>query len=138
MSENKCLNCGQKKNCQDSFTAWVFFVIGLVATLAIRLVTVLININPLYGKVAWYIGVVGFLIFFINKFNVNSALAKIIDQKDLINKAKTKQPLSDEEYGLISTILCNSRSEKERINYFFIFAVSALAFVLAIYFDFLR
>lgn len=135
---NKCLNCDQKKNCQDSFTSWIFFVIGLVATLAVRLVTVLIDINPLYGKIAWYIGVGGFLIFFIHKYNVNKTLGKIIDKRGLIEKTKTKQGLSDDEYGLISRILCNVRSEKERINYFFIFAVSAIAFVLAIYFDFLR
>jgi len=138
MKDEKCLNCAQQKNCGDSLTSWVFFIIGLVATVAVRIVTVLINISPIYGKIAWYIGVSGFLIFFIYKFNVNRALARIIDKENLIEKARIQKAFSSEEHNLIAEILCNLRSEKERINYFFIFAVSALALLFAIYFDFIR
>lgn len=106
--------------------------------MAIRVVTVLINIKPVYGKIAWYIGVGGFLIFFVYKFNANRALAKIIDKENLIEKAKAQKPLSAEEYSLIAAMLCNLKSEKERINYFFIFAVSAVALIFAIYFDFIK
>ena len=108
---------------------------GLLAT---HIVTVLININPVYGKISWYIGVGGFLLFFIYKFNVNRSLAKIIDEDNLIEKARDQKPLSTKEYNLIADILCNLKSEKERINYFFIFAVSAVALIVAIYFDFLK
>jgi len=113
-------------------------MIGLIATVAIRVVTVLMNINTLYGKIAWYIGVGGFLLFFIYKFHANRTLAKLIDKEDLIEKAKNKKPLSAEEYGLIAEILCNLKSEKERINYFFIFIVSAVAILIAVYFDFIK
>jgi hypothetical protein len=105
---------------------------------AVRVVTVLMNIDPLYGKGAWYIGVVGFLLFFVYKFNANRSLAKIIDKEGLIEKARGSKAFSKEEYRLIADILCNLRSEKERINYFFIFAVSALALLFAVYFDLVR
>ncbi|MFH1442191.1 MAG: hypothetical protein ABIH18_09160 [Candidatus Omnitrophota bacterium] len=138
MKSKICLNCSQRKNCGDSFVSWIFFIIGLIATVAIRVVTVLLNVNPLYGKIAWYIGVSGFLLFFIYKFNANRMLAKLIDKENLIEKAKNQKPFSLEEYNLIAGILCNLKSEKERINYFFIFAVSAVALLLAIYFDLLK
>lgn len=138
MKDKTCLNCSQKKNCNDSFVSWIFFIIGLIATVAIRIVTVLMNIHPVYGKTAWYIGVGGFLLFFIYKFNANRALAKLIDEENLIEKARDQKPLSAEEYNLIAGILCSLKSEKERINYFFIFAVSAVALLLAIYFDFIK
>ncbi len=138
MKDRICINCSQQKNCGDSFISWIFFIIGLIATVAIRIVTVLMNINALYGKIAWYIGVGGFLLFFIYKFNANRMLAKLIDKEDLIEKAKNKKPLSTEEYGLIAEILCNLKSEKERINYFFIFIVSAAAILIALYFDFIK
>jgi len=109
-----------------------------VATVAIRLVTVLMNAHPIYGKISWYIGVGGFLLFFLYKFNINRSLAKIINQKNLIDKTNGLKPLSKEEYSLIANILCNLKSEKERINYFFIFAISTVALLLAIYFDFLK
>jgi len=133
-----CKNCEIKKVCKDSFSAWIFFIIGLIATLAIRMVTVLIHIDPLYGKISWYIGVAGFLIFFIYKYSLNRNLAKIIDKEKLIEKTIVQKPLSKAEYYLLASILCSAKSEKERINYFFIFAVSALALIFAVYFDFLR
>jgi hypothetical protein len=138
MSNKKCIDCVQKKQCDDSFIAWIFFVIGLVATVAIRVVTVLMSINPLYGKLAWYVGVGGFFIFFVYKFNSNRAIAKIINREKLIDKVNANQPLSAEESNLLAAILCGLKSEKERINYFFIFAVSALALLFAVYFDFIR
>jgi len=138
MDKRKCLNCGQAKNCGDSFVSWIFFIIGLIATVAIRVVTVLMDIKPLYGRIAWYIGVGGFLLFFIYKFNANRALSQVIVKENLVEKARDKKPLSAEEYNLVAEILCNLKSEKERINYFFIFAVSAVALLLAIYFDFIK
>lgn len=110
----------------------------MFATVAIRVVTVLMDIKPVYGRIAWYIGVGGFLLFFIYKFNTNRALSRVIEKENLIEKTRNKEPLSGEEYNLIAEILCNLKSEKERINYFFIFAVSVIALLLAIYFDFIK
>ena len=138
MKTNKCSDCAQRKNCGNSLVSWVFFIIGLVATIAIRVVTVLMNIHPLYGKIAWYLGVGGFFVFFIYKFHVNRILADTIRKEDLIEKTRNQNPLSKHEYNLIAEILCNLKSEKERINYFFIFAVSALALIIAIYFDVIK
>ncbi|MCF7875328.1 MAG: hypothetical protein K9L76_00570 [Candidatus Omnitrophica bacterium] len=138
MKDKRCLNCFQKKNCSNSFVSWIFFIIGLIATVAIRVVTVLMNINPLYGKIAWYVGVGGFLLFFIYKFNANRRLSNLIDGENLIEKTRGQKPLSAQEYNLIAGILCSLQSEKERINYFFIFVVSAVALFLAVYFDFIK
>ncbi|MCF7878253.1 MAG: hypothetical protein K9L95_02130 [Candidatus Omnitrophica bacterium] len=138
MKGKMCLNCSQKKNCNDSFVSWVFFIVGLIATVAIRVVTVLMNIHPAYGKIAWYIGVGGFLVFFIYKFNANRRLSNLIDEENLIEKTRGQKPLPAKEYNLIAGILCSLKSEKERINYFFIFVVSAVALFLAIYFDFIK
>jgi hypothetical protein len=138
MKDKRCLNCSQKKNCSNSFVSWIFFIIGLIATVAIRVVTVLMNINPLYGKIAWYVGVGGFLLFFIYKFNANRRLSNLIDGENLIEKTRGQKTLSAQEYNLIAGILCSLKSEKERINYFFIFVVSALALFLAVYFDFIK
>jgi len=138
MNHRKCIDCSEYTNCKDSFASWVFFIIGLIATVAIRVVTVLIGLNPVYAKIAWYIGVGGFFIFFVYKFRVNQARSKSINQQDLVNKINQKKQLTNEDYSLISSILCGLSSNKERINYFFIFALSAIALILAIYIDFLR
>ena len=138
MKKNQCLSCSEYKNCSDSFTSWVFFIIGLVATVAIRVVTVLIHLNPIYAKIAWYIGVGGFFVFFVYKFKVSQVRSKAISQRNLVQKIRRREQLREDDYLLISRILCALSSKKERINYIFIFALSAVALILAVYIDFIK
>ncbi len=138
MKNKKCENCIEGKRCRDSCLSWVFFIIGLVATIAIRAVTVLMHLNPVYAKVAWYIGVGGFFLFFVYKFRVNQVRSDLIAQQELVDKISSRQQLTEENYNLVSAILCALSSRKERINYIFIFSLSALAIILAIYMDFIR
>jgi len=136
--KKKCIDCIEYKRCKDSYTSWLFFIIGIIATIAVRVVTVLMDVNPFYGKIAWYIGICGFLVFFIYKFKVNQTRARIIQRKDLIGKLRGKQKLTDEEYDMIGALLCGISSKKERINFLFIFAVSAIALSWAAYVDFFK
>lgn len=138
MKNGKCLDCVEYKGCTDSHASWVFFIIGLVATIAIRAVTVLMHLNPVYAKLAWYIGVGGFLLFFVYKFRVNQARSEAIGRGSLVDKINSRQQLTQEDYNVISAILCALSSKKERINYLFIFILSALALVLAVYMDFIK
>ena len=136
--QTKCINCAENKRCKDSFVAWIFFIIGIIATIAIRLVTVLIDIQPIYGKIAWYIGVGGFFLFFIYKFRIYRERRDSIEKANLVQKLSKKSELTEDDYNVISSILCALRSRKELINYIFIFALSAIALMLAVYFDFIR
>jgi len=138
MKNKKCENCIEGKRCRDSHVSWIFFIIGLVATIAIRAVTVLMHLNPVYAKVAWYIGVGGFFLFFVYKFRVNQVRSDLIAQQELVDKVSSRQQLTEENYNLVSAILCALSSRKERINYFFIFGLSAIALLLAVYMDFLK
>jgi len=136
--DKNCLNCSEYKNCRESWTSWIFFVIGMIATIAIRVVTVMAHLKPVYGQVAWYIGVAGFFIFFIYKFRIDQARYKLIVKKDLMHKVKRGEKISDEDRQLISSLLCSLSSHKDRINYFLIFFSSAVALIIALYIDFLR
>ncbi|MFH0731662.1 MAG: hypothetical protein V2A72_01920 [Candidatus Omnitrophota bacterium] len=138
MQTDKCLNCSENKRCEDSFASWIFFIIGIIATAALRIVTILIDINPIYGKIAWYVGVIGFFAFFVYKFNINRARAKLINKADLVDKIRGQKPLTKEDFNVIGAILCALSSKKDTINYFFIFFLSALAIIAAVYFDFFR
>lgn len=136
--DEKCISCIEYKRCKDSYSSWVFFIIGLVATIAIRAVTLLIHLNPIYGKIAWYIGIGGFLAFFIYKFRINQIRSKLINQKNLVDKINHQKELTKDDYNLLGAILCALSSNKERINYLFIFVLSAVALLLAVYMDFLN
>jgi hypothetical protein len=138
MNKQKCINCREYKRCRENRISVFFFIVGLIATIAIRAVTVLIHLNPLYGQIAWYIGVGGFLLFFIYKYNIDTARYKIIRENGLMAKILNNEELKKEDKQVLSAILCALSSSKDRINYFFIFASSVLALIAGIYFDFVK
>ncbi len=138
MRNKKCIDCSEYNNCKDSYSSWIFFIIGIIATITIRVVTVLIHMDPVYAKIAWYIGVGGFFIFFIYKFRVNLNRTRVINKQNIVDKINNMKQLTKDDYEVVSAILCGLSSRKETINYLFIFAFSAVALLLAVYMDFLR
>ncbi|MFH2138197.1 MAG: hypothetical protein ABII88_06765 [Candidatus Omnitrophota bacterium] len=138
INNKNCINCQERGRCRDSSLSWIFFIIGIIATIAMRIVTVLMHINPVYGKIAWYVGVSGFFVFFMYKFMINQARSKLIEKQNIVNKINKGKHLGKKDYKLISEILCSLNSKKDRINYFFIFLLSAVALIIAGYIDFLK
>jgi hypothetical protein len=98
----------------------------------------LIHFKPIYGQIAWYVGVFGFFIFFVYKFRIERARYKLIVKRGLKDKISEGAKIAEDDRRLIGSILCSLSSNKDRINYFLIFASSAVALVVALYFDFLR
>ncbi len=138
MSAEKCITCAEYKSCRDSFSSWIFFIIGIVATISVRVVVVLMGVNPLYAKIAWYIGICGFFVFFIYKFRVSQNRKILIKRHGLTEKINHKRELTGADYNLLGALLCSLSSKKEMINYLFIFALSAVALVLAVFMDFIK
>jgi len=138
MKKESCKACSQYRNCEDSFASWIFFIIGLIATFAIRAVVVLMHMGALYAKVAWYVGVGGFTLFFIYKFRVNVARSKAISGRNLVERIDRGEGLTQEDNKVIRALLCGLGSKKEMINYMFIFGLSAITILFALYMDFFR
>lgn len=138
MNNQKCVNCVEYKKCRENSLSWAFFIIGLIATIAIRAVTVLVHINPIYGQIAWYVGVLGFFIFFIYKFKVEHARSRLIKKSGLVHKISREDNIEKGDRELIGSLLCALSSNKDKINYFVIFVSSAVAVAIAVYLDFLK
>ena len=138
MHNQKCINCAEYKKCKENSISWVFFIIGLIATIAVRAVTVLTHIDSVYGQIAWYVGVLGFFIFFVYKFKVEHARSQLIKNSRLMHKISQEGNIEKGDRELIGSLLCALSSNKDRINYFVIFASSAIALAIAIYLDFLK
>lgn len=130
-----CVHCSEYKRCRESRASLLFFIIGMVSTIAVRVVTVLAHMNPVYGEIAWYVGVFGFFVYFVYKYRVDKARYRLIVKSRLMEKISKKEQIVDEDRELIGSILCALSSNKDRINYFLIFTTSALAIAIALYFD---
>ena len=137
-AHHRCRYCQNRLLCQKEDLSWIFVTIGFISTVAIRAVTLLMNVSEVWGKVAWYVGVVGFIIFFAYKYRVFVLRAKTIKDQKLLEKLADPQRLEKDDYHTIALMLCKIRAQKERVNFLFIFASSFVSLILAIYFDFIR
>lgn len=140
MKEKKfvCYDCFKLKTCKESAVSWVLFFIALIAVISLRAMNLVLDTNPVFAKSLWYIGVIGFFIFFVYKFRYDQILQRELDNTGLKDKLLNKKELSEHDREVLGTIICKLSSKKDKINYFFIFVSSALALALAIYVDFIR
>lgn len=117
------------------FVRAFYFWVGIVATFAYRIVIFLTHVDPVWLKVAWYIGTVGFVIYFIHRYQVSEKRSSLIKEKDLVAKIKTADGLNADDKAAMEYIFQTLQSSREKWNYIFIFVASAIALVAGIYLD---
>jgi len=133
-----CYDCFKLRTCKESLASWIFFFIALVAVISLRAMSIFVNSSPIFAKMLWYIGVGGFLIFFIYKFRYDQILQRELEKTDLKDKLLSKKELTEHDKEVLGTIVCKLSSKKDKINYFFIFVSSGLALAIAIFVDFIK
>ncbi len=133
-----CEDCFKLKKCREKTISWVFFFTALIATISIRMVNLALGFHPLLAKIFWYIGIIGFFIFFIYKFRNDQILHRELERTKVLDKLLNKDNVDEHDYELLGTVLCRLSSKKDKINYFFIFFFSGAALIAALYTDFLK
>ncbi len=124
-----------QKICSDSPVTTLFFIIGLIATISIRAIGIAGIFSDIVTKILWYIGVIGFLLFFVYKYKVEVGRRKIIIENNIIESILNNQKFNDQEKDILISIMCGLVSKKDPINYFVIFFTSAVSLVIALIFD---
>lgn len=122
----------------SNFVRAFYFWVGILATLAYRIVIVLTNVDPIWLKVSWYVGTIGFIIYFIHRYQISELRSKLITKNGLSAKINDVTTLTAEDKEAMNYIFTTLQSSRERWNFIFIFASSALALLAGIYFDFIR
>jgi len=136
--EKRCTDCSAYNQCRDTATSWLFLFVGLIATISIRLVNLVLHLDPLWPKLFWYVGVGGFCIYFLYKFRQDKIMQKSLVSGGISGKISGRENLEEADYEFLDGLLCRLKSKKDSINYFFIFFTSVLVLIVAIYQDFFR
>ncbi|MFH1598276.1 MAG: hypothetical protein ABIB97_04385 [Patescibacteria group bacterium] len=121
----------------SSFLRNLYFWSGIIATLAYRIIIVLNFYNNLWVKISWYIGTVGFIIYFIHRYQISDKRAKLIKDNRLREKIEQASQINAEDTQALDYILRTLVTTKEKWNYIFIFVMSGLALVIGIVLDFI-
>ncbi len=136
--EKRCMNCSAYNRCKNTATSWLLLFVGLIATISIRLVNLVLHLDPFWPKLLWYVGVGGFCIYFLYKFRQDKTIQKRLDSGGISDKISSRAHLDEADYEFLDGLLCRLKSKKDSINYFFIFFTSAIVLIVAIYQDFFR
>lgn len=106
----------------------LFFIIGLFSATLFRLIIFLNRINILWARIAWYLGVVGYILFFGYRYFIARKRRKAIEDNDLLKKLKASD-MEPEASGEIEYILTSLLNSREIVNYVYIFVTSIFAII---------
>lgn len=111
-----------------------FFLAGIIATLAYRIIIVLNFYSPYWVKVAWYIGTIGFIFYFGYRFDVQRREFNIVKDYDLL-KVVRKSKIDSKHKRVLKHVVNTVQTSKARWNSLFIFLLSIVVLILGILLD---
>lgn len=118
------------------YRRWMF-ILGILATVAYRIIVVLNHYSPALVQIAWYAGTIGFIWYFSHRFKVENRRDKIITDNELVRKIEQAEPLSPQDRESLAYVLRGLQTSLSKWNYIAIFILSALALAYGVYQDLL-
>lgn len=118
------------------FVIELFFIIGILSAIAFRIIIVFNNINPQWVRPVWYIGVIGYIFFFLYRYYISYKRKRTIKEYNLIEKLQTDDILSKEDRKMLEYLVSSIKKSRENINYLFIFVLSVIAVCIDLLFIF--
>lgn len=107
-----------------------FFWVGITATFAYRAILVLERVGQGWVRLAWYVGTLGFVIYFAHRYQVSARRARLIHEYGLVEKTLRLGGLESRDRAAMEYVFQTLESSKEKWNYIAIFSLSATALVL--------
>lgn len=128
----------EKPQLSNKYLRLFYFWAGIIATFCYRAIVVVNNYSHFWAQTFWYIGTIGFIVYFIHRYQISEKRAKIIKEYDLEKKIYDAKNLSDKDKEAVEYIFETLKSSKEKWNSIFIFAASFVGLALGIYLDFIK
>jgi hypothetical protein len=107
-----------------------FFVLGLLSSVAFRAIILLQKYGPAWVRPVWYLGVIGYLLFFMYRYYISQRRKRTITHSGIIEKISTGAALSADDREAALYLLKSVRASQEDWNYLAIFILSIIAIAL--------
>ncbi len=112
-----------------------FFLIGIIATLAYRIIIVLNFYSPYWVKVSWYIGTIGFTLYFWHRYEIQKKRVELINKYGLVGVVERLDQISGKRKEALNYLVKTTATSKSRWNSLTIFLLSLLALIGGILLD---
>jgi len=113
------------------------FGVGIIATVAYRIIIILNYYSSLLVAISWYVGTIGFVWYFAHRYRVQDDRSDLIRDRELVKKVNQGRLTPDDRKALIH-ILKSTSSSKAKWNSIMIFILSVIALAYAIVVDIIR
>ena len=104
-----------------------FFILGLISAIAFRGIIIFQHIEPSWVRPVWYVGTIGYFLFFLYRYMISKRRKHAIETFRLIEKLKANACLEDEDREVMLYLLSSIKFSLEDINYALIFILSVIA-----------
>jgi hypothetical protein len=111
------------------FKRWFFFWSGIIATLAYRSIIVL---DAYPAKIAWYMGTVGFILYFGHRTHVQKRRLELVHDNNLIKAVRDSKHIDKKQKDALGYLIKSIGTSKVRWNSLFIFWFTLLALVVGL------
>lgn len=119
------------------FKRWLFFWCGIIATLAYRGIVVLNIYSSQLVNVAWYVGTVGFILYFGHRAHIQKRRSELVRKNGLVGVVSGLKKVTPEQKEALTYLVRSIGMSKVRWNSLFIFWFSVLALLVGIVLDFI-
>lgn len=109
------------------YVVYLFFILGLVSAVAFRAIIIVQHLEPIWVRPIWYIGVGGYFLFFLYRYEITRKRKRAIIDYRLLEKIQENAHLSETDREVMLYLLRSLRTSPEDINYAVIFILSILA-----------
>ncbi len=107
-----------------------FFIIGLLSSVAFRAIIVCQKYTPGWVRPLWYVGVIGYMLFFIYRYFISARRKRTIRESNVIEKIRAGENLNADDRAAALYLLNSVRASHEDWNYLAIFILSIVAMAL--------
>lgn len=115
-----------------------YFWCGIIATIAYRIIIIFTDTQIFWIRLCWYIGTIGFVIYFIHRYQISEKRSSLVRVRKLDQKVDEMSNIDLEDKEALHYIFKSLSVSSERINYIVIFVTSVLALLAGIYLDFIK
>jgi len=116
-----------KPHTMPRYVIYAFFILGLVSAIAFRGIIIFQHIEPSWVRPVWYVGTIGYFLFFLYRYMISKRRKHAIETFRLIEKLKANACLEDEDREVMLYLLASIKFSLEDLNYALIFILSVIA-----------
>ena len=107
----------------------LFFCIGVASAIAFRIIIVFRYHHQHLFRTVWYIGIIGYILFFLYRALIARRRKRMIKQFNLLKKLESDRPLDADSREALHYIIASLKKSKENYNYYIIFILSIIAVI---------